>query len=137
MTEETAEEKIARYEFVLDAYVRELTTLREENERLKSADGAHDVLRRIYLNEAENSNTRLKAAQASINFEKSRLENVPPPLDLVPEQYESLADKVTRMRAYADALAPKLIEQTAKDNEMAARAWRNGGNGSDDDTAAS
>ena len=127
MTEETAEEKIARYEFVLDAYVRELTTLREENERLKSADGAHDVLRRIYLNEAENSNTRLKAAQASINFEKSRLENVPPPLDLVPEQYESLADKVTRMRAYADALAPKLIEQTARDNEAAARAWRNSG----------
>jgi hypothetical protein len=48
MTEETLEQKIARYEFVLDAYVRELTTLREENERLKSADGAHDVLRRIF-----------------------------------------------------------------------------------------
>ena len=137
MTEETAEEKIARYEFVLDAYVRELTTLREENERLKSADGAHDVLRRIYLNEAENSNTRLKAAQASINFEKSRLENVPPPLNLVAEQHESLADIVTRQRARADAMQPKLIEQTIKDNEAAARAWRNGGNGSDDDTAAS
>jgi hypothetical protein len=105
MTEETVEQKLARYEFVLDAYVRELTTLREENERLKSADGAHDVLRRIYLNEAESSNTRLKAAQASINFEKSRLENVPPPLELAAEPYEPLAVVVERQRARAERIA--------------------------------
>jgi hypothetical protein len=132
MTEETAEEKIARYEFVLDAYVRELTTLREENERLRSADGAHDVLRRIYLDEAQPSNTRLKAAQASINFEKSRLENVPPPLELVAEEYESLADRVTRMRKRADAMRPALLAQCSPFLDTS-----NGGNGQDDDTAAS
>src|SRR6516165_108661 len=95
----------------------------------EGTDDAHSTLRRLYLDEAQNPNTRVRAAQAALNVEKPRLESVPPPLDLAAEPYESLADKVTRMRAYVDALAPKLIEETAKDNEMAARAWRNGGNG--------
>ena len=50
MTEETAEEKLARYEFVLDAYVRELTALREENARLKEGANALVTLQNIYRN---------------------------------------------------------------------------------------
>ena len=129
---ETLEAKLKRHEDALVACMAEIEKLRAENALLRSAEGAHDVLRRIYLNESESSNARIKAAQASINFEKSRLENVPPPLNLVAEQHESLADIVTRQRARADAMQPKLIEQTIKDNEAAARAWRNGRNGRDD-----
>jgi hypothetical protein len=133
---ETLEAKLKRHEDALVACMAEIEKLRAENALLRSAEGAHDVLRRIYLNESESSNARIKAAQASINFEKSRLENVPPPLNLVAEQHESLADIVTRQRARADAMQPKLIEQTIKDNEAAARAWRNGGNGRDDNTGS-
>jgi hypothetical protein len=49
----------------------------------------------------------------------------------VDESYEPLADLVARQRARADAMRPGLIEQTRKDNEAAARACRNGGNGDD------
>ena len=129
MAEETPEEKIARYEFVLDAYVRELTTLREENERLRSADGAHDVLRRIYLDEAQPSHTRLKAAQASINFEKSKLENVPPVLELTAEPIRPLSEIVQEQRARADAWLALPFEERER---MIAGVVKSDGNGSDD-----
>lgn len=113
----------------LEEAVGEIDRLQAVVAKVTGTDDAHSTLRRLYLDEAQNPNTRVRAAQAALNVEKPRLESVPPPLDLAAEPYESLADKVTRMRAYVDALAPKLIEETAKDNEMAARAWRNGGNG--------
>jgi hypothetical protein len=73
MTEETPEEKLARYEFVLDAYVRELAKLREENERLRSAAGAHDILKAIYLDPDAPQGNRIKAAAASLAHEKPKL----------------------------------------------------------------
>ena len=139
MTEpaETLEQKLERYATVIGLQREEIDRLRAVVAKLtEGTDDAHSTLRRIYLDETESSNARIKAAQASINFEKSRLENVPPPLNLVAEQHESLADIVTRQRARADAMQPKLIEQTIKDNEAAARAWRNGGNGRDDNTGS-
>jgi hypothetical protein len=113
--------------------VRELTTLREENERLRSADGAHDVLRRIYLSEAESSATRLKAAQASINFEKPRLESVPPPLELVAEPVESLASIVERQRARMHRILALPLEERER---MITGVVRGDGNGSDNDTGS-
>ena len=92
-----------RLERLCRAQADEIGRLRQENETLRSAEGAHDVLRRIDLNEAESSNTRVKAAQASINFEKSKLENVPPPLNLVREPDLPLAEVVRMQRARADA----------------------------------
>jgi hypothetical protein len=91
------------------------TKLREtvdENDRLKAlvakltegVDDAHSTLRRIYLNEAESSNARIKAAQASINYEKSRLENVPPALELTAKPVEDLATLVHRRRRRQAAL---------------------------------
>src|SRR6516225_12058290 len=116
MTEETAEEKIARYEFVLDAYVRELTMLREENERLRSAAGAHDVLRRIYTDANQPTGHRLKAAGLALGVESAPLKSVEPPLELVAEVVEPLAVVVERQGARADALRGPLIEQTKLDN---------------------
>jgi hypothetical protein len=70
----------------------------------EGSEGAHDVLRRIYLNEAESSNARIKAAQASINYEKSRLENAPPALELTAKPVEDLATMVHRRRRRQAAL---------------------------------
>jgi len=102
---ETLEVKLKRHEDALSLCMAEIQKLRAENALLRSAEGAHDVLRRIYLNEAESSATRVKAAQASINFEKSRLENVPPPMELTAEPVEPLHQLIERQRARADRMA--------------------------------
>src|SRR5215471_13649820 len=93
-----------RLEVLCRAQADEINRLRDENAALRSAEGAHDVLRRIYLNEAESSNARIKAAQASINYEKSRLENVPPALELTAKPVEDLATLVHRRRRRQAAL---------------------------------
>src|SRR6516162_7158296 len=103
MVEETLEQKLKRHEDALSLCIAEIDRLRAENERLRSAEGAHDVLRRLYLDEAQNPNTRLRAAQAALNVEKPRLESVPPPLELVAEKIEPLADRVARQRRRASA----------------------------------
>ena len=104
MAEETLEEKLARYEFVIDAYVRELTTLREENERLRSAAGAHDALKSIYSDANQPTGHRLKAAGLALGHESPPLKSVEPPLELVAEVIEPLADVVARQRARADRM---------------------------------
>jgi hypothetical protein len=122
MVEETLEAKLKRHEDALVACMAEIEKLRAENALLRSAEGAHDVLRRIYLNEAESSNARIKAAQASINYEKSRLENVPPALELTARKDEPLADMVHRRRRRADALqgepldSPKFLEWVERED---------------------
>jgi hypothetical protein len=70
----------------------------------EGTDDAHSTLRRIYLNEVESSNARIKADQASINYEKSRLENVPPALELTAKPVEDLATLVHRRRRRQAAL---------------------------------
>jgi hypothetical protein len=104
MVEETTEQKLKRHEDALSLCIAEIEKLRAENEQLRSAEGAHDVLRRIYLNEAESSNARIKAAQASINYEKSRLENAPPVLEITAKPVEDLATLVHRRRRRQAAL---------------------------------
>jgi hypothetical protein len=119
----------------LQEAVDEIDRLRAVVAKVTGTDDAHSTLRRLYLDDAQNPNTRVRAAQAALNVEKASLKPVAPPLDLTAEPYEPLADKVRRMRAYVDAMAPKLIEQTARDNEAAARAWRNSGNGGGDNNS--
>ena len=64
MPDETAEERLLRYETVLDLQVREIDRLRTENERLRTVAGAHGVLKEIYLDPDAPQGTRIKAAQA-------------------------------------------------------------------------
>jgi hypothetical protein len=105
MTEETAEEKLARYEFVLDAYVRELTALREENARLRSEGGAHGVLRDVYLNRDLPESLRTKAAGLALQHEVPRLLPEKAPLELTAEpESEPLVDLVSRQRARCDQM---------------------------------
>jgi hypothetical protein len=112
----------------------EIQKLRAENERLRSEEGAHDVLRRLYLDEAQNPNTRVRAAQAALNVEKPRLAPVEAPLELVAEVIEPLADVVARQRARAD----KMLAEDPQFRDLPKGPFLlkpTSGNGSDDDTA--
>jgi hypothetical protein len=94
-----------RLEILCRAQADEIDRLRAQVAALtEGTDDAHSTLRRIYLNEAESSNARIKAAQASINYEKSRLENAPPPLELTAKPVEDLATLVHRRRRRQAAL---------------------------------
>ena len=135
MTEETPEEKLARYEFVLDAYVRELATLREENERLKSAAGAHEVLKNIYSDATQPTGHRLKAAGLALPHEMPRLMPEKAAIDAACEEIsEPLPVIIERQRARMDAM-----QREAGDIEVSPsgavrvlpRPGSNGGNGSD------
>jgi hypothetical protein len=123
-----------RLEVLCRAQADEIDRLRAVVAKLTGTDDAHSTLRRLYLDETMSPNTRVRAAQAAMNFEKPRLESVPPPLDLVAEPDEPIADVVARQRARADKM---LLE------DPAFRAVRNfqvvpsrpdgNGNGSDND----
>ena len=126
---ETAEEKLARFETVIDLQMKELDRLRAENERLRTVAGAHGVLKEIYLNPDAPQGNRIKAAQAALPHEVPRLESVPPPLDLVAEPIEPLADVVARQRARADRMLAEDPQFLAVRNY---RAISLEGNGSDD-----
>jgi hypothetical protein len=126
MTEETAEQKLARYETVLDLQMKELDRLRAENERLRTVAGAHGVLKEIYLNPDAPQGNRIKAAQAALPHEVPRLESVPPPLELIAEPIEPV---VARQRARADRM---MLEPPFSDLPKVV-PFRHNGNGSDDD----
>jgi hypothetical protein len=130
---ETVEQKLARYETVIGLQMEEIDRLRAVVAKMTGTDGAHDVLRRIYLDEAASPSTRVKAAQASINFEKSRLENVPPPMDLTTEPYEPLADVVARQRARCE----KMWREDPQFQGLRSGGYLPKGNGGGDDNNSS
>jgi hypothetical protein len=104
MVEETLEQKLKRHEDALSLCIAEIEKLRAENERLKANATAHQTLQAIYRNEAESSTTRVRAAQAALSHESAPLKPVEPPLELVAEVIEPLADVVARQRARADRM---------------------------------
>jgi hypothetical protein len=126
---ETVEQKLARYEFVLDAYVRELTTLREENERLRSVAGAHEVLKSIYADSTQPTGHRIKAAGLALGHESAPLKPTEAPLELVAEVIEPLSVVVERQRMRARAIQALPL---AERERMIAGVVRRDGNGSDD-----
>jgi hypothetical protein len=122
----------AEYDDVLRRLTAKCEELAAENARLRSSENtAHSVLREVYNDPSASPNVRVLAAKAAIAHESAPLKPVSPPLDLTAEPYEPLADVVARQRARADAMRPKLIEQTRRDNELARLAWRDGGHGDD------
>jgi len=133
MTEETLEEKLARYEFVIDAYVRELATLRDEVERLRSAAGAHEVLKSIYADTSQPTGHRLKAAGLALGHESPSLKPVEAPMELVAEVVEPLSVIVERQRKRADAI--EALPLSVRE-QMVRGVVRRDGNGSDDDTSS-
>jgi hypothetical protein len=83
----------------------EITRLREENTRLRSEKSdALSVCREVYSDSNAAPSLRLKAAGLALPHEVPRLESVPPPLELIAEPIEPLADVVARQRARADRM---------------------------------
>src|SRR5215471_12130096 len=104
-TEETVEQKLARYETVIGLQMEEIDRLRAVVAKLtEGTDDAHSTLRRLYLDETQSSNARIRAAAAALNVEKARLTPQPPPLDLVREPDLPLAEVVRLQRARADRM---------------------------------
>jgi hypothetical protein len=90
----------AEYDDVVRQLVAKCEQLAAENTRLRNSENtAHSVLKEIYNDPAASPNVRVLAAKAAISHESAPLKPVPPPLDLVAEKHEPLADIVTRQRA--------------------------------------
>jgi hypothetical protein len=95
----------AEYEDVLRRLTAKCEELVAENARLRSSENnAHAVLREVYNDPTASPAVRVKAAGLALPHETPRLESVPPPLDLVAEPIEPLADVVRRQRARADRM---------------------------------
>src|SRR5215467_160039 len=95
----------AEYEDVVRQLMLKLEQLAAENASLKANNAsAHQTLRAIYADSTQPATVRVKAATAALNVETLRLESVPPPLDLVAQEYEPLADLVARQRKRCDAM---------------------------------
>jgi hypothetical protein len=137
--------KLKEYEYLLKLQMAKIEELAEENERLRSAAGAHDVLKEIYLDPDAPQGNRIKAAQAALNVEKPRLAMT---AYVGKQQTEEviipLADLVRRRRARVAALEglppdhPRFLEWVNRDAaDFTDSAGNSSGNGQDDDTAAS
>src|SRR5262249_12947733 len=79
---ETAEQKLSRYECVLDAQMAEIDRLRGEVQRLLDwimgdAD-AHTCLQAVYNDPNASQGNRVKAASAALPFERPKLSAEPP-----------------------------------------------------------
>jgi hypothetical protein len=118
-----------RLEILCRAQAEEIDRLRAVVAKLTGTDDAHSTLRRLYLDEAQNPNTRLRAAQAALNVEKPSLKPQPAPLDLVAEPYEPLSVVVERQRA-------RMIAMHAEDPQFQGLLSPGRGNGQDDDTGS-
>jgi hypothetical protein len=107
-----------------DDLIRQLTIrLREtvdENDKLRAlvtnlteGANAHTVLQSLYRDVNLPEALRAKCAIGALPHETPRLESVPPPLDLVAEEYEPLSVAVERQRKRADALLALPLEERA------------------------
>ena len=111
---ETAEQKLVRYEYVLDAQMVEIDKLRAEVKRLLDwimgdAD-AHTCLQAVYNDPAASQTNRVKAASAAIGYEL-RKPAEPPVLriaDLMPLQdlLEARRARQDRLQAAAELEQP-------------------------------
>jgi hypothetical protein len=134
MTDTDLQSKLVECETVIQQLVTKLQETVDENDRLRAVvakltgtDDAHSTLRRLYLDEAQNPNTRVRAASAALAVEKPRLESVPPPMDLVAEPVVPLSRLVEERRARANEM---LLQPPYRD--LSDRRHRSG-NGSDSD----
>jgi hypothetical protein len=118
----------AEYDDVVRRLMAKCEQLAAENAALKAGLDAHSTLKSIYSDSTQPATVRVKAASASLAVEKPRLEPVPPPLDLVAEEIEPLAQAVERQRARMDKLLSLPLEARSR------LITGVGGNGQDDDT---
>jgi hypothetical protein len=103
MPEETPEEKLARFETVIDLQMKEIDRLRAEVARLTEGADAISTLRSIYRDRDLPESLRAKAAIGCLPHEVPRLTPQPPAIDSTCEEIEPLAVVVERQRKRCDA----------------------------------
>src|SRR6516165_7130728 len=131
MTDMDSQSKLAEYEGLVRLLTAKLEELAAENTRLRSEKSdALSVLREVYNDPTASPSHRIKAAGLALPHEVPRLESVPPPLDLVAEPVEPLADVVARQRARADKMMRDDPQFRALRNRQVISLKPNG-NGSD------
>jgi hypothetical protein len=96
--------KLDEAKWVMRRQMARIAELEAEVERLRSAAGAHDVLRSIYTDANQPTGHRLKAAGLALGVESAPLKPTEAPLELVAEVIEPLADVVARQRARCDRM---------------------------------
>jgi hypothetical protein len=136
--------KLKEYEYLLKLQMAKIEELAEENERLRSVAGAHDVLKEIYQNRDAPEGNRIKAAQAALTVEKPRLAMTAyAGKNVTDEVIIPLAEVVRLQRARAKALEglppdhPKYRDwvwddDKSKWSEQVARLTGGNGDGQDD-----
>jgi hypothetical protein len=141
MTDADLRSKLAERESIIQQLVTKLQETVDENDRLRAVvakltgtDDAHSTLRRIYLDEAQSSNTRVKAAQAALPHEKPRLQPVPPAIDSTCEEIIPLAELVEKQRARMDAMLRDWHDIEVSPSGAVRILPKPGGNGSGDST---
>jgi hypothetical protein len=133
-----------RLEVLCRAQADEIDRLRAVVAKLTGTDDAHSTLRRLYLDEAQSPNARIRAATAALVVEKPRLAPEPRPLELTAKPIEDLATLVHRRRARQDALQglplghPKFLEWIERDESdySPPSSDQGNGNGSNDGDAS-
>jgi hypothetical protein len=127
MIADSIKAKLDEAKYVMRRQMARIAELEQENERLRSAAGAHDVLRSIYTDTNQPTGHRLKAAGLAIGHESAPLKATEAPLDLVAEEVEPLAQRMERQRARMDRILALPLEERSK-----LIAGVSKGNGSDD-----
>lgn len=130
MPEETPEERLRRFETVIDLQMQEIDRLRAEVARLTEGAGALSTLQSLYRDRDLPESLRAKAAAAALAHEAPKIQSVPPAIDSTCEEIEPLAVVVARQRKRADALQGQLIE--VSDTGVVRVLPKPGSNGADD-----
>jgi hypothetical protein len=118
----------------LEEAVGEIDRLQALVAKLTGTDDAHSTLRRLYLDETQPSNVRVRAAQAAIGHESAPLKATEEPIDVVREPDLPLAEVIRLQRARADQML--LTDPQYRDLPKVFPSRPNGdGNGSDDSSS--
>jgi hypothetical protein len=105
----TAQTELTK-DYIIELQIAEIDRLRAENQRLidwimGDAD-AHTTLQAIYTDPTASQGNRIKAAAASLPFERPKLTSVAPPLELTAVEVISLKELVQIRRERQNRLCP-------------------------------
>src|SRR5215472_2798648 len=99
--------------YIIREQMSRIAELEAEVARLRSAAGAHEVLRSIYTDSNQPTGHRIKAAGLAIGHEVPKIQSVSPAIDSTCEEIEPLHQLVERQRKRCDAMQA-LIEERSR-----------------------
>ena len=124
--------KLDEAKWVMRRQMARIAELEAEVERLRSAAGAHDVLRSIYSDTNQPTGHRLKAAGLALGVESAPLKPVEPAIDGTCEEYIPLAELVAKQRARCDRMLAERRQIKVLPNGQVIELGGNGSGGEGD-----